>query len=388
MADTENEDRTEQPSEKRLQEARDKGEVPRSRDLSGAMTVLAGASVLLSGGATMYGHMRNIYTMGMGYSREALFSDHLMTRVLGAVAREMLALLTPVFAATLIAAVASTVAIGGLNFSSEALVPNFGRLDPISGFGRLVSLNGLIELAKSLLKVVFIGIALVLLLRSDIPFVMSTAAGPINNGIAESLTLVAHAALLFSVVLGVLGGADAVWQRIDFTRKHRMSKQEVKDEHKDMEGNPQLKGRIRQMQFQMSRRRMIQDVPKADVVVVNPTHFAVALRYDDANMRAPRVIAKGVDVLAQQIRLVAAAHDVPLVEAPPLARALYATTDLGQEIPAALYVAVAQILAYVYQLKQAVERGGPTPSVPKPEIDPELMGRYRETPQPEGNAHG
>jgi flagellar biosynthetic protein FlhB len=153
----------------------------------------------------------------------------------------------------------------------------------------------------------------------------------------------------------------------------------VKDEHKDTEGNQQLKGRIRQMQQQLARRRMIQEVPKADVVVVNPTHFAVALRYDDARMRAPRVIAKGVDVLAQQIRLVADAHRIPLVEAPPLARALYATTDLGHEIPAALYVAVAQILAYVYQLKQAVERGGPAPSVPKPEIDPELQGRYRAT---------
>jgi len=388
VADTEKEDRTEQPSEKRLQEAREKGEVPRSRDFSGAMVVLAGASVLLSGSATMLGHIRNIYTMGMGYSREALFSDHLMTRVLSAGMHEMLALMMPVFAATLVAAVGSTVAIGGLNFSSEALIPKFERLDPIAGFGRLVSLNGLIELAKSLLKVVFIGLALVLLLRHDEPMVMSTGSGPINSGIAQALTLVAHAALLFSVVLGVLGGADAVWQRFDYARQHRMSKQELKDEHKDTEGNPQLKGRIRQMQFQLARRRMIQEVPKADVVVVNPTHFAVALRYDDARMRAPRVIAKGVDVLAQQIRLVATAHDVPLVEAPPLARALYATTELGHEIPAALYVAVAQILAYVYQLKQAVERGGPAPTVPKPEIDPELQGRYREPHANQGDAHG
>jgi len=378
MAETENEDRTEQASEKRLQEAREKGEIPRSRDLSGAMTVLAGASVLLSGGATMYGHMRNIYTMGMGYSRDALFSDHLMTRVLGAVMHEMLAMLTPIFAATVIAAVGSSVLIGGLNFSAEALAPNFGRLDPIAGFGRLFALNGLIELAKSLLKVLFIGIALVLLLRHDEASVMATGNGSVSGGIGEALSLVAHAALLFAVVLGVIGGIDAVWQRFDFNRRHRMSKQEVKDEHKESEGNPQLKGRIRQMQHQISRRRMIQEVPKADVIVVNPTHFAVALRYDDARMRAPRVVAKGVDVMAQQIRLVASAHNIPLVEAPPLARALYATTELGHEIPAALYVAVAQILAYVYQLKQAVHHGGPAPTVPRPEVDPELQGRYRE----------
>ncbi len=379
MADTENEDRTEQASEKRLQEARDKGEVPRSRDLSGAMVVLAGAVMLMSGSSAMYAHMQHIYALGMGYSREALFSDHLTSQVLGAVMREVLALLTPIFAVTLVAAVGSTVAIGGLNFSSEALIPKFERLDPIAGFGRLFSLNGLIELAKSLIKVLFIGGALVLLLRHDEASVMATGGEAIGAGVGQSLSLVAHASLLFAVVLGVIGGIDAVWQRFDFGRRHRMSKQEVKDEHKDTEGNPQMKGRIRQMQQQLARRRMIQDVPKADVIVVNPTHFAVALRYDDARMRAPRVVAKGVDILAQQIRLVASAHNIPLVEAPPLARALYATTDLGHEIPAALYVAVAQILAYVYQLKQAVERGGPAPSVPKPDVDPELQGRYRET---------
>jgi len=375
---TENEDRTEKPSEKRLQEARDKGEVPRSRDLSGAMVVLAGASMLLSGGASIYAHMQRIYGLGLAYSRDALFSDHLLIRVLREVAGEMLSLLTPIFAATLLAAVGSTALIGGLNFSSEALVPKFERLDPIAGVGRLFSLNGLIELAKSLVKVIFIGLALVLLLRHDEMAVMATGHEAIGAGVGQALTLVAHAALLFAVVLALIGGLDAIWQRFDFERKHRMSKQEVKDEHKDTEGNPQMKGRIRQMQQQIARRRMIQEVPKADVVVVNPTHFAVALRYDDARMRAPRVVAKGVDILAQQIRLVADAHHIPLVEAPPLARALYATTDLGQEIPAALYVAVAQILAYVYQLKQALKHGGPAPTVPKPDVDPELQGRYRQ----------
>ncbi|GFZ86155.1 flagellar biosynthesis protein FlhB [Dyella caseinilytica] len=378
MAETENEDRTEQASEKRLQEAREKGEIPRSRDLSGAMVVLAGASMLLSGSSTIYAHLQRIYVLGFGYSREALFSDHLTTRVLGEATGEVLALLIPIFAATLAAAVGSSVLIGGFNFSSEALVPNFERLDPIAGFGRLFALNGLIELAKSLLKILFIGSALVLLLRHDEASVMATGREAVSAGVQQSLLLVAHAALLFAVVLGVIGGLDAIWQRFDYERRHRMSKQELKDEHKDTDGNPQLKGRIRQMQQQLARRRMIQEVPKADVVVVNPTHFAVALRYDDKRMRAPRVVAKGVDVLAQQIRMVADAHRIPMVEAPPLARALYATTDLGHEIPAALYVAVAQILAYVYQLKQATEHGGPEPTAPKPDIDPELQGRYRQ----------
>lgn len=378
MAETENEDRTERASEKRLQEARDKGEIPRSRDLSGAMVVLAGSSILLSYSSSMYAHMRHIYALGFGYSRDALFSDALMSHVLQAALGDMLGLLMPVFAATMVAAVGSSVLIGGFSFSSEALVPNFQRLDPITGFGRLFALNGLIELAKSLLKVAVIGLALVLLLRHDEAAVMATSREAIGSGVGRALSLVAHAAMVFAAILGVIGGLDALWQRFDYERRHRMSKQELKDEHRESEGDPHLKGRIRQMQQQMARRRMIQDVPKADVVVVNPTHFAVALRYDDARMRAPRVVAKGLDVLAQQIRLVADAHRIPMVEAPPLARALYATTEIGHEIPSALYVAVAQILAYVYQLKQATERGGPIPDTPRPDIDPELQGRYRQ----------
>lgn len=377
MAETENEDRTERASEKRLQEARDKGEIPRSRDLSGAMVVLAGSSILLSYSSSMYAHMRRVYQIGFGYSRDALFSDGLMSRALHAALGEMFGLLLPVFAATLLAAIGASVLIGGFNFSSQALVPSFQRLDPISGFGRLFSLNGLIELAKSLLKVAVIGIALVLLLRHDEAAVMATSREAIGSGVGRALALVAHAAMLFAAILGVIGGVDALWQRFDYERRHRMSKQELKDEHKESEGDPHMKGRIRQMQQQMARRRMIQDVPKADVIVVNPTHFAVALRYDDARMRAPRVVAKGLDVLAQQIRLVADAHRIPLVEAPPLARALYATTEIGHEIPSALYVAVAQILAYVYQLKQVTERGGPIPEAPQPDVDPELQGRYR-----------
>ena len=297
---------------------------------------------------------------------------------LSAAAREAVALLVPIFAATAIAALAEPVLLGGLNFSVQALQPNFGRLDPIAGVAKMFSLNGLVELCKSLLKLFFIGGVLILLLRHEESAVMATGSGTVGSGVAQMLTLLGDAGLLFAVVLGAIGGADAVWQRFDYNRRHRMTKQEQRDEHKDTDGNPELKRRIRQVAQQLSRRRMMQDLPKADVVVVNPTHFAVALKYDENRMRAPRVIAKGADVLAQQIRLVASAHRIPLVEAPPLARALYATTHLGQEIPAALYAAVAQILAYVYQLKQATAQGGPLPVLPKQEIDPDLQGRYRE----------
>jgi flagellar biosynthesis protein FlhB len=378
MAEGENEDRTEQASEKRLEDAREKGEVPRSRDLSGALVVLAGASALLSSGNSMYAHARRIYGLGLSYSRTDLFSDRLPLHALSAAGREAVALMVPIFAATAIAALAEPVLLGGLNFSVQALQPNFGRLDPIAGVAKMFSLNSLVELSKSLLKLLFIGGTLVLLLRHDESAVLATGTGTVGSGIAQMLTLLGNAGLLFAVVLGVIGGIDAVWQRFDYNRRHRMTKQEQRDEHKDTDGNPELKGRIRQVAQQLSRRRMMQELPKADVVVVNPTHFAVALKYDDGRMRAPRVVAKGADVVAQQIRLVASAHRIPLVEAPSLARALYATTHLGQEIPAALYAAVAQILAYVYQLKQATEQGAPLPVLPKPEIDPDLQGRYRE----------
>jgi flagellar biosynthetic protein FlhB len=283
-----------------------------------------------------------------------------------------------VFVATLLATLGAPILVGGFNFSTQSLQPDFSRLDPIKGIGRIFAITGLVELGKSLLKLFFIGGALALLLHMWQGALMATGSGAVGNGIFQALSLLGRAGLVFGVALGLIGGIDAIWQRFNHARQQRMTKQEVRDEHKDSDGSPELKGRIRQMQQQLSRRRMMQDLPNADVVVVNPTHFAVALKYDDGRMRAPKVIARGVDELAQQIRLVAGAHRIPLVEAPPLARALYATTELGREIPAALYVAVAQILAYVYQLKQATERGDPAPPAPRPEVDPDLQGRYRE----------
>lgn len=379
MAEQDDQERTEQPSEKRLREAREKGDVPRSRDLSGALVTVAGMAALMSGSSQAWAHAQRIYQLGLSYDRAALMSGDLPLHVLAAAGREALLLFAPVALATVLAALAAPLLLGGWSFSSEALVPKFDHLDPIAGLGRMVSMRGLVELAKSLLKLAFIGTALVLLLRNSAGSMLATGRGHVADDIAASMSLLGRSALLFGVMLGLIGGIDAVYQRFDYNRRQRMTKQELRDESKETDGNPELKGRIRQMQHQMSRKRMMQDLPKADVVVTNPTHFAVALRYDDGRMRAPRVIAKGVDVLAQQIRLVASSHRIPMVEAPPLARALYATTELGHEVPAALYVAVAQVLAYVYQLKQATEHGATPPDPPSPQVDPDLLGPYRES---------
>ncbi|MBD8881927.1 flagellar biosynthesis protein FlhB [Rhodanobacter sp. 7MK24] len=377
MADDSDQEKTEQPTEKRLRESREKGDIPRSRDLSGAAVVMAGVAVLMTGGERAFEHARRIFSLGLGYSREALFSDTLPQRMLGAALHEALSLFSPVALATLLAALFAPILLGGLNFSGKALEPKFERLNPIEGLGRIFAMRGLVELAKALLKVIFIGGVLAMLLRHWQDALQATGRGSVATGIAQAMGLLGQSALWFGGILALLGGIDAVYQKYDHGKRLRMSRQEIKDEMKESEGSPEIKGRIRQVQMAQARRRMMQELPKADVVVVNPTHYAVALRYDDGRMGAPRVIAKGVDVLAMQIRQVAGSHHIPLVEAPPLARALYATTKLDQEIPAALYVAVAQVLVYVYQLKQAAAHGDAPPAAPNPEIDPDLMGPYR-----------
>jgi flagellar biosynthetic protein FlhB len=378
MSDDSDQEKTEQPTEKKLRESREKGEVPRSRDLSGAIVVLAGVAALMNSGESAFLHARRIFSLGLGYSREALFSDALPGRTLHAALHEALNLFAPVAVATMLATLAAPLLLGGLNFSAQALQPKFERLDPIKGLGRIFAMRGLVELGKALLKLLFIGAVLALLLRHWQGELQATGRGPVMAGIAQSIGLLGRAALWFGSMLALIGGIDALYQKFDHAKNLRMTRQDIRDEMKDSEGNPEMKGRIRQVQQAQSRRRMMEELPKADVVVVNPTHFAVALRYDDGRMGAPRVIAKGVEVLAQQIRLVAGSHRIPLVEAPPLARALYATTELGREIPAALYVAVAQVLAYVYQLKQAAAQGETPPAAPSPEVDPDLMGPYRD----------
>ncbi|WP_201316341.1 flagellar biosynthesis protein FlhB [Dyella sp. EPa41] len=377
MAEHDAEDRTEQPSEKRLREAREKGDVPRSRDLSGAVVVLAGVSALISGGERSVEHVRRIFGFGLTYGRDALFSDALPSRVLGLALREAMSLFAPVALATVLAALAAPVLLGGLNFSAQALQPKFERLNPVEGLGRIFAMRGLVELGKSLLKLLLIGAVLVMVLKNWQADLMSTGHGDVGHGMLKAMGLLGHGALLFGTVLALIGGADALYQKFDHAKRLRMTRQELKDEAKESDGNPELKGRIRQMQFQMARKRMMQELPKADVVITNPTHFAVALRYDEGRMGAPRVIAKGLDEMAMQIRLVAGSHRIPTVEAPPLARALYATTQLDREIPSSLYVAVAQVLAYVFQLKQAVARGEQPPTAPKPDVDPDLMGPYK-----------
>lgn len=374
-------ERTEQATEKRLREAREKGDVPRSRDLSAALVVLAGTGTLLALRPWLGEHLRNLMRIGLDYGRDQATGGGSMGAAVSAAGSEALKLLAPLFGVALLATLLSPALAGGFAFSTEALKPKPERLNPIEGIKKLVSLRGLVELGKSLLKVILIGSVLSMVLWNSRGELLGSGRGDVHDGIGAALDVIGHAALLFAGALAVVGFADMLWQRFDYARRMRMTRQEQRDEHKETEGNPEIRSRVRGMQQQMAQRRMMQAVPKADVVVMNPSHFAVALRYDGNNMRAPRVVAKGLDLVAQRIRSIATQHEVPLVSAPPLARALYHTTRIGQEIPAALYAAVAQVLAYVYRVHEAAAQADDVPPPPNPDIDPQLLGPYQ---MPEG----
>jgi len=372
MAEHDQDSKTERASEKRLREAREKGDAPRSRDFSAAIVTLAGIALLLSMRHGIAERVAAILHDGLSIRRAALFDTHALGTALSTLSMQALWVVVPIFAITLAATLAAPLATGGLNFSTEALGFKGNRLDPIAGVGRMFSMRSLVELAKALLKVAVIAIAATVVIRHRFPELVSLGTAPLKAATSSALDLAGIAALALAASLTLIGGIDLPWQLYDWHKRQRMTREELKQEYKESEGSPEVKGRVRQLQQQMARRRMMADVPTANVVVTNPTHFAVALRYDDGKHRAPIVVAKGVDYVATQIREIAAKHKVTLLAAPPLARALYRTTDIGAEIPSALYVAVAQVLAYVFQLKRAAEGLGPDPEMPKPDVDPAL----------------
>ncbi|GAP66683.1 flagellar biosynthetic protein FlhB [Mizugakiibacter sediminis] len=373
MADErDGQERSEQASEKRLREAREKGDVPRSRDFTAAAVTLAALGALLATRANIGAQLLALCHGGFAIPREALADPRALTAALGAAALAALKLVAPVLGTATAAALLAPLALGGWTFSGEALGFKFERLDPVAGFGRIFALRGVVELVKALAKFAVAAGVTALLLWQLAPQLLATGTGPVRAGALRALSLVGWASLALAGSLLLIAAVDVPWQLYDYARRMRMSREELKQEYKETEGSPEVKGRIRNVQQQLARRRMMQEVPRADVVVTNPTHYAVALRYDEARMRAPVVVAKGADIVAAQIRDVAARHRIPTVEAPPLARALFRSTELGAPIPAALYVAVAQVLAYVYRLKAAAAAGQPAPPPPVPEIDPAL----------------
>jgi flagellar biosynthetic protein FlhB len=376
MAEDSDAERTEPASEKRLRQAREDGDIPRSREVA-TFTVLmtAGAGLWMLGGG-LVNKLSSVLERGLSLDREQVYNPHvLIERILADVGGVLLACL-PLAGAVMLMMLASPMLIGGWNFSAKAFTPNFGKLNPMRGLGNMVSTNALVELLKAVAKTLLVGAVAWFVVMSQKDAVIGLVTEPFGTAAPHLGSLLAKAFLTMVGALGAIAILDGPYQMWHYADKLKMTRQEVIQESKESDGNPQIKGKIRQMQREMAQKRMMSNVPTADVVVTNPTHFAVALKYADGQRGAPRVVAKGTDEVAAKIREIAKENKVAMLEAPALARALYKHTDIDDEIPEALYSAVAEVLAYVYQLR-AYSKGtlDQYPDRPKklpvpPEMDP------------------
>ena len=356
-------ERTEQPTERRLQEARKKGQVPRSRELNTMLSLILASIALLVLGGGISRNIMQISVEGFSISRELAFDANQLPFQFMYMASQTLLALSPFMAVMLLAALAGPLMMGGWSFSLETISFKLEKLNPIKGLARIFSLKGLVELVKALAKfVLLIGAAILVFFTIDQQLLSLTSMSPKAAGI-EAVSVLVQVLLILSATTILIVALDVPFELWNHQKQLRMTKQEIKDEMKETDGNPQVKQRIRTMQRQLAESRMMEDVKTADVVITNPTHYAVALQYLDRPGSAPRLVAKGKDLTALRIRSIATEHDIPLFEAPPLARALYRSTEIGHEIPHVLYMAVARVLAYVFQLKNA----GPTDYVPKPD---------------------
>ena len=369
-------ERTEPASQKRLEKAREDGQAPRSQELSTFVVLMGAGTGLWLMGGYLAQKLSSLMSGGMKIPRSAGFDSALLLERLFDQSLNALVALAPFFILMLVVALAAPMLLTGWLFTWKSLQPDFNRLNPLKGLGRMVSLNSLMELTKALLKAVLIGAAAVWTTWLHKEAVLSLVAAPLPAGSSHMADLIAMSFLAIAGTMILIAAADVPFKLWDHYRKLRMTKEEVRQENKETEGNPQVKSRIRSQQHAMARKRMMADLPGADVIVTNPTHFAVALRYEEGKMRAPRVVAKGAHLLALKIREIGQQHHIPLLQAPPLARALYHHTELGDEIPQALYNAVAEVLAYVYQLRRCQEHGEKPPLKPEDlpvpaELDPE-----------------
>lgn len=345
-------EKTEQPTQKKIQDSRDKGEIARSRELTTMAVLMASSTTLLMYGDTLARGLGKLMRSGLILDRSQIFDVTALTSVLQQSIFNAIYVLVPFFLVVVAAAIVAPMALGGWSFSPDSIALNLEKLDPIKGIKKIFAWRGLMELAKALGKFLVVGIFTLIFLWNTGDQYLSLSNQPIEKALAHTTTLLAWSFLVLSSSLIIIALIDIPFQLWDHTQKLKMSLQEVKDELKQTEGNPELKARVRNIQREMAERRMMQEVPKADVIVTNPTHFATALHYDQKNMGAPVLIAKGSELIATEIRNIASRHNIPVVRSPVLARALYFNVRLNEQIPAGLYMAVAEVLAYVMQLKK------------------------------------
>ncbi|MGJ7491260.1 flagellar biosynthesis protein FlhB [Variovorax sp. ZT4R33] len=357
-------EKTEAASPRRLEKAREDGNVARSREL--VTLVILGAGItgiwLTSGslGSTFNGTLQR----GLQFDRHAAFdASHMLTQA-GSMVLESLLAIAPFFGMMVLAALVGPLMLGGWLFSTKAIGPDFGKLNPLAGIGRMFSTQSLAELTKALAKSLLVGTVAWWVISGHIGDMVSLMGEPAHRALPHAIRMIVVDCAVIAATLVLVAMIDVPYQLWSHAKKLRMSREDLRQEHKESEGDPHVKANIRRMQQQVAKRRMMAEVPKADIVVTNPTHFAVALKYRDGDMRAPRVVAKGSDLVAQRIRELAKENNVAVLEAPPLTRALFKHTRLGDEIPAGLYTAVAEVLAWVYQLKRWKDEGGEAPRTP------------------------
>lgn len=375
MAENAGQDKTEEPTERKLQKAREDGQLVRSRELQTTILLLAGAGGLWLGSGGLWRCWVDVGRASFGFEAALLGDPETMVRHLSAAFGHVLWVLVPILSVSMLAAIAGTPAVGGINFAPKALLPKGSRIDPMAGFGRMFSMRSLMELAKSLSKFALVaGVSIAVLINAAPDLLRLDRAAPGVAALSAAHIVITGFAVL-SAAMVVIAMIDVPFQIRQHREQLRMTRQEVKDELKQTEGSPEVRGRLRRLQQQAANARMMQAVPEADVVITNPEHYAVALRYRANLDQAPVVVAKGVDLMAQRIRDLAEANDVPLLRAPPLARAIYHHTDVGHTIPVGLYRAVAEVLAWVQSLRRYRRVGGDAPVPPSHYDIPEELVR-------------
>lgn len=357
-------DRTEQATPRRIEKAREEGSVVRAHSVAGAAVLVAGAATLWLAGAKLVTLLESSLRAGLTLDPQTTREPSRLIAAAGQTAWPGLMAVAPFLLLLAVVAFASDLLVGGWVVSTKPLTPDFTRIDPAKGFGRLFSRAALAEIVKALVKFAVTAAVAVWLIKRWLPDFLHIAAEtwPVAPGHVAALS--SEVFLILAVSLAAVTLFEVPYQLWQHRDQLKMSRQDVKDEVRDQEGSPQTKRRIRGLRVKMARARMMAEVPRADVVVVNPEHFAAALAYREDRMRAPRLMAKGTGLIALRIRAVAAEHGVPVIEAPPLARSINRFVEIGDEVPAGLYGAVAEVLAYVYRLKAARDRGFPAPSLP------------------------
>ena len=351
MADDSSE-RTEEPTARRLKRARDEGQVARSNELPAAAVMIGAVLMLLSLGGVWFRQLSVYFAAGFTLDRKFLDTPALLPQAFADQASHAFLMVLPLMLVTMVVAILASGATGGFLFSLEAVMPKFSKLSPIAGLNRMFGANAVVELVKSILKFTLVSVVLLMLMDRHFGALMALGSMNLEPALAISGSLISESVLWLTLSLVLIAMIDAPYQRYSFMKRMRMSKQEIRDEHKDMEGRPEVKAQIRRRQREVATVRMMQKVKDADVIITNPEHFAIALSYDPTADGAPLLLAKGADFVAQRIREEAKNNHIEIFAAPELARALYFTTELDQPIPETLYFAVAQVIAYVFSLAQ------------------------------------